>query len=79
LKVILPFKYQTYDSAPILSGQKQQGIFFTQEEQLGVSETVKAVAELVEWLFQNNTFKQMLFDEISFRNYTKFLLQTKRN
>jgi len=78
MKVTLPFKYQTYDSMPILSGQWQQGSFFTYEQQFGTSETIKVEAELVEWLFNNNTFKQMLFEELRLSSAPSHKLQIKK-
>lgn len=75
----LLFKYQTYDSMAILSRQWQQGSFFTYEQQSGASETIKVEAELVEWLFSNNTFKHMLFEELHLDKTPLYKLQLKKN
>lgn len=78
MKTTLLFKYQTYDSRIILSGQEQEGSFFTNEQQLGASETIKAEPQLVEWLFNNNAFKEMLFEELFFKSPLNFLLQVEK-
>lgn len=62
----------------ISSGQWQQGSFFTYEQQSGASETIKVEAKLVEWLFSNNTFKEMLFEELRFSRTPFYKLQAKK-